>query len=153
MLDRSWALMACLLLVFTTTCSQAAGESIGQIKKLTGEVYILRQNLKRPAEVGDRLEAADTIVTGPDGSVGITFIDNSRFSAGPRSRIELEQFQFDPTTYDGAFFATLRPGTLAIVSGHIAERSPAAMKVRTPTTILGVRGTKVLLQVEEHKDR
>jgi len=109
--------------------------------------------VKRPAQTGDRLEEADVIITGPDGSVGITLIDNSRFSAGPRSHIELEQFQFDPTTYDGAFSATLRQGTLAIVSGHIAERSPAAMKVRTPTTILGVRGTRVLLQVEEDKDR
>ena len=149
MADWRWSMMACMLVVFTITCSPVAGEDIGQIKTLTGEVYIVRQNVKRPAQAGDRLEAADAIITGPDSSVGITFIDNSRFSAGPRSHIELEQFQFDPTTYDGASSTKLQHGTLAIISGHIAKRSPDAMKVRTPTTILGVRGTRVLLKVEE----
>jgi hypothetical protein len=137
-----------MLMVFTIPYTPAAGEDIGQIKTLTGEVYIVRQQVKRPAQTGDRLEAADGIITGPDSSVGITSIDNSRFSAGPRSYIELEQFQFDPTTYDGASSAKMQHGTLAIISGHIAKRSPDAMKVRTPTTILGVRGTRVLLKAE-----
>jgi hypothetical protein len=144
-----WAMMACMLGVFTITYSPAAGEDIGQIKTLTGEVYIVRQNVKRPARAGDRLEPADAVITGPASSVGITFIDNSRFSAGPHSYVELEQFQFNPTTYDGTFSTKMQRGTLAVISGHIAERSPDAMKVRTPTTILGVRGTKVLLKVDE----
>jgi len=38
---------------------------------------------------------------------------------------------------------------LAIISGQIAKRSPDAMKVRTPTTILGVRGTKFAIKVDE----
>jgi hypothetical protein len=149
MADWRWPTMASMLMVFTIAHTPAAGEDIGQIKTLTGEVYIVRQQVKRLAQTGDRLEAADAIITGPDSRVGITFIDNSRFSAGPRSHIELEQFQFDPTTYDGAFSTKMQHGTLSIISGHIAKRSPDAMKVRTPTTILGVRGTKVLLKVEE----
>ena len=85
MADRRWSRMAGMLVVLAITYSPAAGEDIGQIKTLTGEVYLVRQNVKRPAQVGDRLEAADTIITGPNSSVGITFIDNSRFSAGPRA--------------------------------------------------------------------
>jgi hypothetical protein len=149
MTDWRWAMMASMLMVLTITHTPAAGEDIGQIKTLTGEVYIVRQQVKRLAQAGDRLEPTDAIITGPDSSVGITFIDNSRFSAGPRSHIELEQFQFDPTTYDGTSSTKMQHGTLAIISGHIAKRSPDAMKVRTPTTILGVRGTRVLLKVEE----
>ncbi len=150
MADWRWSRMAGMLLVLVVAIiyTPATGEDIGQIKTLTGEVYIIRQNVKRPAQAGDRLEAADAIITGPDSSVGITFIDNSRFSAGPRSHIELEQFQFDPTTSDGASSNKMQHGTLAIISGHIAKRSPDAMKVRTPTTILGVRGTRVLLKVK-----
>lgn len=149
MVSWRWSMMTCMLMIFAITYSPASGEDIGQIKTLMGEVYIVRQSVKRPAQAGDRLEPADGIITGPDGSVGITFIDNSRFSAGPHSHVELEQFQFNPTTYDGAFSTKMQQGTLAIISGHIAKRSPDAMKVRTPTTILGVRGTKVLLKVEE----
>jgi hypothetical protein len=142
-------MMAGLLVVLAITSTPAAVEDIGQIKTLTGEVYIERQNVKRLAQVGDRLEAADAVITGPNSRVGITFIDNSRFSAGPQTHIELAQFQFNPTTHDGAFSTEMRHGTLSIISGHIAKRSPDAMKVRTPTTILGVRGTQVLLKVKE----
>jgi hypothetical protein len=149
MADRRWGMMAGVSAVFAIIYAPTAGEDIGQIKTLTGEVYVVRQQVKRLAQAGDRLEATDAIITGPESSVGITFIDNSRFSAGPQSHIELEQFQFDPTTYDGAFSTKMQHGTLAIISGHIAKRSPDAMKGRTPTTILGERDTRVLLKVEE----
>ena len=89
------------------------------------------------------------LTTGPNGSVGITFIDNTRFSAGPNSRIELKQFRFNPTTHEGEFLTDMQHGTLAIVSGQIAKRSPDAMKVKTPTTILGVRGTTFAVKIDE----
>jgi hypothetical protein len=34
-----------------------------------------------------------------------------------------------------------------VVSGDIARSSPGAMKVRTPTAILGVRGTRFAVKV------
>ncbi len=92
---------------------------------------------------------ADIVITGAKGSVGITLIDNSRLSVGPNSRIEIKQFRFNPTTQEGESLTEVRRGTLAIVSGQIAKRSPDAMKVQTPTTILGVRGTTFALKVDE----
>jgi hypothetical protein len=62
-------------------------EAIGQIKILSGDVSIIRNTVKSPAKTGDLLEKADTLMTGVDGRVGITFIDNSRFSMGPNSRV------------------------------------------------------------------
>jgi hypothetical protein len=122
---------------------------IGQIKNVSGQVSLWRNNVQQTAKAGDLLEQADVLTTGPNGSVGVTFIDNSRLSAGPNSRIELKQFRFDPTTQNGEFLADMQRGTLAIVSGQIAKRSPDAMKVKTPTTILGVRGTTFAVKVEE----
>jgi hypothetical protein len=116
---------------------------------LTGKVHIVRDNANLPAKAGDLLEKADTVVTGANSSVGITFIDNSRFSIGPNSRIELKKFSFNPTTHDGEFLTNMTRGTLAIISGRIAKRSPDAMKVKTRTSILGVRGTKFLVKIEE----
>lgn len=122
---------------------------IGQIKTLNGEVFIIRNGTKMPAKARDLLQQADVIETGTEGSVGITFIDNSRFSAGPNTRIELKQFQFNPTTHDGDFFTSMDRGTLAVISGQIAKRSPEAMKIKTPTTILGFRGTKIVVKVSD----
>lgn len=137
------------LVMLTTTWAYSAEMAIGQIKTLMGTVQLIRNNVERPAQAGDLLEEADTIATGTNSSVGITFIDNSRFSIGPNSRIALKQFRFDPTTHDGDFLTEMQHGTLAVISGRIASHSPDAMKVRTPTAILGVRGTKFLVQVKE----
>jgi len=110
---------------------------------------LLRNNNRQPAKTGDLVEQADIITTGANGSVGITLIDNSRLSAGPNTRIELKQFRFNPTTQEGESLTEVQRGTLAIVSGQIAKRSPEAMKVQTPTTILGVRGTSFAVKVEQ----
>lgn len=134
----------CVLLL-----GHSAWAEIGQIKNVKGQVFLLRNNVQRPAKAGDLIEQADVLTTGPDGSMGITFIDNSRFSTGPNSRIELTQFRFNPTTQEGEFTTDVKRGTLAIVSGQMAKRSPEAMKVITPTTILGVRGTTFAVRVEE----
>ena len=143
------AVTACLLVVSATTWSHAAwAEAIGQIKTLTGTVFITRTQGTSPAQAGDLLEKTDALTTGVDGSVGITFIDNSRISIGPNSHLLLEKFEFNPTTQEGEFLTTLERGTLAVISGHIAHSAPDAMKVKTRTTILGVRGTRFVVQVE-----
>jgi hypothetical protein len=132
------------------TPTQAAwAEAIGQIKTLAGDVTLIRGPVKSPAKAGDLLEQADTLRTGTDGRVGITFIDNSRFSLGPNSQIALEKFTFNPTTQEGEFLTKVDRGTLAVISGHIAHTTPDAMQVQTRTTILGVRGTHFLVQVKE----
>jgi hypothetical protein len=131
------------------TAGPAHAAEIGQIKNTAGQVFLLRNNNQQPAKARDIVEQADIIVTGSDGSVGITLIDNSRLSVGPNSRVEFKQFRFNPTTQEGESLTQLHRGTLAIVSGQIAKRSPDAMKVQTPTTILGVRGTKFAVKVEE----
>jgi len=134
------------VLVFSAVSNAA---EIGQIKNTTGQVFLLRNNQQQPAKPGDIVEEADTIITGANGSFGMTLIDSTRISAGPNSRIELKQFRFNPTTQEGESLTELHRGTLAIVSGQIAKRSPDAMKVQTPTTILGVRGTSFAVKVEE----
>jgi hypothetical protein len=134
---------------FAFAAAPAPTTSVGQIKNVTGQVTVLRNNNPQPAKPGDLLEQADVITTGADGSVGITLIDNSRLSAGPNSSVELKQFRFNPTTQEGESVTEVRRGTLAIISGQIAKRSPEAMKVQTPTTILGVRGTTFAVKVEE----
>lgn len=134
------------VLVFSAVSNAA---EIGQIKNTTGQVFLLRNNRQQPAKPGDIVEEADTIITGANGSFGVTLIDSTRISAGPNSRIELKQFRLNPTTQEGESLTELHRGTLAIVSGQIAKRSPDAMKVQTPTTILGVRGTSFAVKVEE----
>ena len=127
--------------------SAGAAEDVGQIKVAKGQVSVDRSGRALPAQVGMGLAAADVVKTGADGSVGITMRDNSLLSAGPNSVVSLDRFEFDPTTHQGRFDSGLQRGTLAVVSGRIAQQSPQAMTVRTPSAVLGVRGTEFVVSV------
>ena len=149
MIDRHSLMVAALLAGLAVLSRGSAWAQIGQIKNITGQVFLLRNGVERSAKAGDLVEQTDVVTTGPKSSAGITFIDNSRLSMGPDSQIELKQFRFNATTHEGEFLADMHRGTLAIVSGQIAKRSPDAMRVKTPTTILGVRGTTFAVKIDE----
>ena len=140
---------ASLAILLAAIAASPALADVGQIKIAKGQVTIDRQGQLLPGAVGLLLEAADVVKTGADGSVGITMRDNSLLSAGPNSIVALERFEFDPTTSQGRFETNLQRGTLAVVSGRIAKKSPDAMKVRTPSAVLGVRGTEFVVFVDE----
>ena len=127
----------------------AAHADVGQIKVATGQVFVDRKGQSLPGRVGLALETDDVLRTGADGSVGITMRDNSLLSAGPNSILTLERFEFDAATSEGRFDARLQRGTLSVVSGRIAKKSPQAMTVRTPSAVLGVRGTEFVVAVDD----
>jgi Uncharacterized protein conserved in bacteria len=127
----------------------AMAADVGLIKVSKGSVQIQRGAEKMPAAVGAALQASDVIVTGADGFAGITFTDNSLVSVGPGSVFAIDKYRFDTTTHQGEFEGNLRQGRLAAVSGKMVKQSPESMKIRTPSAIMGVRGTEFLVQVGE----
>jgi hypothetical protein len=140
--------LAAILLIAVPSGPQAADTlPIAQVKKVTGQVVIQRSGRRLPAKVGDPLFEKDIVETGPDGGIGITFVDNTVFSTGPNSQLALDEFQFDSNNFRGSMLADMRQGTLAVVSGDITRSSPGAMKIKTPTAQLGVRGTTFAIQV------
>jgi len=140
--------VAALALAMAFAASAHAAD-IGQIKVAKGEVSIERNGQTMSAGVGTRLQAADVLKTGADGSVGVTMSDNSLLSAGPNSILTLDRYDFEATTSQGRFDASLQKGSLAVISGRIAKQSPDAMKVRTPTSVLGVRGTEFVVSADD----
>jgi hypothetical protein len=127
----------------------AWASDVGQVKTAKGTVHVERDGKRLPANVGMPIRQADTLITGTDGAVGVTFSDNSLLSTGPNSVLVVDRYDFDSTTHAGRFDASLKKGTLAVVSGKMVKQSPDAMKVRTPAAIMGVRGTEFVVQVEE----
>ena len=136
------------LLAALSLSTLAGAAEIGQIKTAKGQVTIERDGRTLPAAVGTRLQSADVVKTGADSSVGITMDDDTLLSAGAGSVLSLDRYAFEPTTGQGRFDASLNRGTLAVISGRIAKASPDAMTVRTPTAILGVRGTEFVVSAE-----
>jgi hypothetical protein len=137
-----------IALAFASTAS-AQNTQIAQVKTVSGQVSIQRGGASIPVKVGDPLFEKDTIDTGADGTIGVTFTDNTVMSTGPNSEVALEQYRFDSNNFNGSMLADMRKGTLDMVSGDIAKSSPGAMKVKTPEAILGVRGTHFVVQVPD----
>jgi hypothetical protein len=127
----------------------AMANDVGLIKSTAGEVYMEREGKRLPVQVGTAVHEADTLVTGMDGSAGITFSDNSLLSIGPNSVLAIDRYVFDSTTHAGQFDTSLKRGSLAVVSGKIVKQSPEAMRVRTPSSIMGVRGTEFVVRVTD----
>lgn len=121
---------------------------IATVKRVTGTAMIERGKKPMPIAAGTRLETGDLLTTGKDGRISVTFIDDSRFSVGPGSRIRLTRFDFDDATHKGQSETRVEKGALAVVSGQIAKENPKGMTVQTPTSVLGVRGTRFVVTVK-----
>ncbi len=136
-----------IAMLMLSTSSEAAGEA-GMIKSVKGTVNIERDGGSVAAKPGSLLMVSDTVVTGAESSVGITLEDGTLLSAGPKSTLTLNKFIFDSTTSKGALDASLKHGTLAVVSGKLSKTSQDAVTYRTPTVILGVRGTEFVIDTD-----
>ena len=142
-MNKRWLVLFLLMIALPAF----GAEQAGLIKVSKGAVFIERGTQKIPATLGTPVFAGDVITTGIDGSVGLTLRDNTMLSAGPKSRLTLDNFAFNTTTYAGKIDASLKRGSLAVVSGKLAKQSPDAVQFRTETAIFGVRGTQFVMDV------
>lgn len=127
----------------------AFAADVGEIKTASGAAHVERDGKRLPARVGMQVQQSDKLVTGADGAVGITFLDNTLVSAGPNSTLVIDSYRFDSTTHAGKFDASLSRGSLAVISGKMVKQSPEAMRIRTPSSVLGVRGTEFVVKVAD----
>jgi len=142
---KTWVAIALLSLA-----APAFAADVGLVKVSKGSVQIQRGSEKLPAPVGAAIQPSDVIVTGADGSAGVTFSDNSLVSVGPNSVFAIDKYSFDSTTHQGEFLGNLHHGRLAAISGKMVKQSPESMKIRTPSAIMGVRGTEFVVEVAQN---
>jgi hypothetical protein len=139
----------CLGVVLATLAAgaKAEGPAVATVKVLNGTVELQRGGTRSPVAIGTELQEGDELLTGSDGSVGFTFSDNSQLSLGPATVFLIERYSFDSTTHAGRLNTRIKRGSLGVISGKLARQSPDAVKVATPNSILGVRGTEFLVEV------
>jgi len=120
----------------------------GRIKIASGAAFIVRESAQIPAQAGLVVFQADGLRTESDCHIGVTLKDATRVSLGPRSEVRLDRFLYAPA--DGRFDLVLRVvrGTAAYVSGQIARLAPDTIRLETPATILGIRGTHLVIRAE-----
>jgi hypothetical protein len=144
----SGKILASVMLAMTAALpALGQAQQIAQVKTAKGDAYIVRGETRIAAKPGDAIYESDVIETGSSGTIGITFIDNSVFSTGPGSQLALREFRFDSSNFRGEMLAEMQKGSLTVVTGDITRVSPGAMKIKTPTAVLGVRGTTFAVKI------
>ena len=121
---------------------------VGRIKSTAGSVVIVRQSSSVPAQAGQPLYQTDSVRTGADGHVGITLRDETRLALGPGTDVRIDQFVYSPGQGSLRLVLKIARGLVAYVSGRIARLSPDAVRLETPSAILGVRGTRMVIRVD-----
>jgi len=137
------------ILTLWTGAAAAEPAIIGKAKIVTGKVLVARGSTKTPVKVGDPLNEHDVFETSADGSLGITFSDNTSFSIGPSSHVAIDTYFFDPKALKGNLLAKLKKGTMMVRSGELTRQQPGSVQIKTPRTVLGVRGTTFVVSVDE----
>lgn len=127
----------------------AGGPPIGSVKTVTGEASITTDNQKTSAQVGSPVYQGSILQTGKNGSMGVTFKDETVMSFGADTVFTVDEYLYAPTQGKLKLSSKIAKGSLNYVSGVIAKMQPEAVSVTTPTGVIGVRGTQFLLKVEE----
>ncbi len=128
--------------------AQAQQQQAGVSAAVRGTVQ-----LARAGAVGRQIASAepifldDGITSGSRSGMQIILMDESVFTIGPDSDLEIDEFVYDPGEGTGSIVANFAKGTMRFVTGKIAAGKPENMKIKLPVGTIGIRGTVGLIEV------
>ena len=111
---------------------------IGVVGATTGVVKTETRELKP----GDKVYLNETIYAGENSGTQILLLDQSTFTVGEDSEVVMDTFVYDPATNDGKIVASVKQGSLKVISGLISKNNPDNLTVEVPEGTLGSRGTE-----------
>ena len=122
------------------TNSQAA--EVGKFERVIGRVSVqVSGGVSRTPERGSSVLVGELITTDEDSEATITTRDGARIVLRSKSRLEMADYSFEPTTNEGTFISRLLKGSLRTVTGFIGKAQPRNHRITTPTATVGIRGT------------
>ncbi|MBU2645072.1 FecR family protein [bacterium] len=141
-------LVACVVAIMVFSAAEARAEQhVAVIKNLSPKADIKRNSAIVPASSGFQLLNADIIQTGPNGYVGIIFIDGTAITIGPDSEFRIDSYVFEPNTETYDFAIYLKKGSALFNTGKIGKLSPESVNLSTPRATVGIRGTRFIVDV------
>jgi hypothetical protein len=127
--------------------SPQTADPVGSIATLQGGASVTRNNATSALALRDPVYKNDVLQTNVDGTLGITFDDETTFTLKPNTRLAVDEFVYqDGGANNAAVFNVVR-GTAAFVAAEVAHTGN--MRIETPTSSLGIRGTTGLVEVPE----
>jgi hypothetical protein len=127
--------------------SQQPADPVGSIATLQGAASVTRNNATSALALRDPVYKNDVLQTNVDGTLGVTFDDETTFTLKPNTRLTVDEFVYQEGGTDNAAIFNVVRGTAAFVAAEVAHTGN--MKIDTPTSSLGIRGTTGLVEVPE----
>ncbi len=127
--------------------AQQNPDPVGSVATLQGSASVIRNNATSALALRDPVYKDDVLQTNVDGTLGITFDDETTFTLKPNTRLAVDEFVYQEGGTDNAAIFNVVRGTAAFVAAEVAHTGN--MKIDTPTSSLGIRGTTGLVEVPE----
>ena len=143
-----------LSVLFFLSSNSFAEEKLTIEKQLVGIVGATSGTVKtetRELKPGDKDYLNETIYAGAGSGTQILLLDQSTFTVGEDSEVVMDTFIFDPATNDGKIVASVKQGSLKVISGLISHKDPDSLTVEVPEGTLGSRGAEFQTIVNKGK--
>lgn len=138
-----------LFFLTLSTLAWADQAPIGLVKNVTGEASVTTAGNKVIASAGTSIYQGSLLQTGPKSSMGVTFKDETVMSFGADTVFSVDEYLYAPSHGKLKISSKITKGSVNYLSGVIAKLQPDAVKMTTPSGVIGVRGTQFLVKVEE----
>jgi hypothetical protein len=122
---------------------------VGQVATLQGIATVTRGNAAPSGlNVSDAIYKKDVLQTGANSSLGVTFDDETTFSLTANARIVVNEFIYEEGGKGNTAVFNIARGTVAFIASQVAKTGD--MKISTPITTLGIRGTTGVVDVPDN---
>ena len=123
----------------------AEAMDVGALEDVRQNVYgVAPQGSEAVKRKGDPVAFQETLETLEDSSALVRFIDDSKLTLGAQSKVQIDEFVFDPKQVKGNALIDISVGTLRFVTGEMPK---GGVVIKTPTATLTLRGTDVVVHV------
>ena len=121
--------------------------NVGYVSTLTGNVELKRNKEVMALQIGMTIEEGDIIISKAKSSIGIVFDDGTSISLEEKSIFVINKFVVDPSKKEYDVDVELTQGKALFESGKVGKLAPQSVKFRIPEGIIGIRGTKFVVEV------
>jgi len=119
--------------------------AIGSVNEVRSDAFGTPPGLERRSlAVRSDVFASERIETGRDAWAQLSFLDATSFRVGGASTVVLDRFIYDPDKKAGELTIGVTEGVFRFVTGTMKSES---YRIRTPSALIGVRGTDFVLAV------
>jgi hypothetical protein len=127
-----------ILLFLALTFNARADPAVGMVTKVQNQAQIGTTT----AVVGTPVHMSDSLRTGANGRMSVTFRDKTVLTLGENARVVIDRYVFNPDESAHEVVLNATRGALRFAGGRLTELSKPKITVNTPVAAVAVRGTE-----------